>query len=424
MKSIIFVLHILLIQSFLVAQNEIERIKLPVNYARDFEFINNDHGNACLFFDLGESYYIALLDSNYQVVTEFKNNYYTSKNPKFVGSIANEERFELFFKLIQDDILLVLIIEIENRKLTRVKDFKICGKSEKKVIYTGSNFSGNKMTTISLDQSGINYKEHLYGLKTRDNPIQLKPEDYKIFKNAKWIQLKSNADSLIMLYKIENIKNNNPSYKIFNFDLNSGLYNSFDIVCNQKRKQPYLHCRFYKDVVLLGNCQSDLKLFDRITGNLIRDFSINFDTIVKNENIKMFKYSYGNKFKVKNEKKKYTYLTGDDRTALPYLDKIFDFYKDSTDTYLEIFSKFTFNSNGGYYKVRMYVPFNWEEKSFIENPPVYNPPINEYIIYEINKQQSNKLVLSDYFWGFNNELLFGYKLKKSKEFVIEKVESQ
>jgi hypothetical protein len=421
MKSIIFVLNILLIQSFLLAQNEIKRIKLPVNYTRDFEFINNNHGNACLFFDLGESYYIALLDSNYQVLTEFKDKYYTSKKPEFVGSIANEERFELFFTRVEDDVLLVLIIEIENRKLTRIKDFKICGKSEKKVIYTGSNFSGNKMITISLDQNGINYKEHLFGLKTRNTHIQLKPEDYKIFKKSEWIQYKCNGDSLIMLYRIENIKNNNPYYKIFNFDIKSGLYNTFDIVCNQKRKQPYLHCRFYKDVVLLGNCQSDLKLFDRITGNLIKDLSIDFDAIVKNENIKMFKYSYGNKFKVKNEKKQYTYLTGEDRKILPYLDKIFDFNKDSTDIYLEIFSKFTFNSNGSYYKVRMYVPFNWEEKSIIENPPEYIPPINDYIIYEIDKQQSNKIVLSDYFWGFKNDFLFGYKLKKSKEFVIEKV---
>ncbi len=410
-------------QSILVAQNEIKRIELPVNYAHDFEFINNDHGNACLFFDLGESYYIALLDSNYQVITEFKDKFYTSKEPEFVGSIANEERFELFFKRFEDDVLLVLIIEIEKRKLTRIKDLKICGKSEKKVIYTGSNYSGNRMMTISLDQNGINYKEHLLGLKTKDIHIQLKPEDYNIFKKAKMIQFELYADSLIMLYRIENIKNNNPYYKIFNFDIKSGLYNTFDIFCNHKHRKPYLHCRFYEDVVLLGNCQSDIKLFDRITGNLIKDLSIDFNTIVKNENIKMFKYSYANKFDIFSNPKQYIYLSGEERESLPYLDKTYNFYKDSNNIYLKVYSKVIFNSySGGYFIVRMYIPFNWEEKSIIENPPVYNPPIFDRIIYEINKQQSNKVVISDYFGGFNNELLFGYKLKRSKEFVIEKIE--
>ena len=424
MKSIILVLHILLIQSILVAQNDFKRIELPVNYARSFEFINNNDSNACLFFNLGDSYYIMLLDSNYRVIAEFKDKYYTSTDPKFVGSMVNEERYELFFKRFEDDLLLVLIIDIEGKKLTRVKDFKICGKSEKKVIYTGSNNIGTRMMTLSLDQTGINYKEHLFDLKTRNTHIKLKPEDYIIFKKSEWIQYKCNGDSLIMLYRIENIKNNNPYYKIFNFDIKSGLYNTFDIVCNQKRKQDGLHCRFYKDVVFLGNCQSDILIYDRLNGNLIKDITIDYESIKKNENIKVFRYSYGSEFNVKNAKKKYAYLTGEDRQYLQYLDGNYYFTEDTTNTYLKIFSTSYLDNYGHKYNTLIYIPFNWEEKSIIENPPAYNPPINDYIIYEIDKQQSEKITLSDHFWGFNDEYLFGYLLKKSKEFVIEKVESQ
>lgn len=424
MKRIIFIFHILLIHSILVAQNDFKKIELPINYARSFEFINNDDKNACLFFNLRESYCIMLLDSNYRVIAEFKDRFYTSINPKFVGSIANEERFELFFKRVDDDVLLVLIIDIESKKLTRVKDFKICGKSEKKIIYTGSNYSGNRMMTISLDQNGINFKEHLFGLKTQDSHIQLKPVDYNIFKKFENIQLESDGDSLIMLYRIENIKEKHPYYKIYNFDIKSGLYNTFDIVCNQKKKQDGLHCRFHKDIVFLGNCQSDILIYDKLNGDLIKDFNMDCNSIIRDENIKMLRYSY--KYDLPREKfgQKYIFLTGEDRIDLPYLNGYYNFIKHDTNTYLKIFSRFYYGYYGEYYNTLIYIPFNWDEKSIIKNLPDFLLPFYDNIIYEIDIRQSEKITLSDHFWGFNNELLFGYMLKKSKEFVIEKVKVQ
>jgi hypothetical protein len=59
----------------------------------------NSHKQACLFLDNKDRYDIVLLDSNYNVLAEFSDRFYTSKPPKFIGSLADENIFELFISM-------------------------------------------------------------------------------------------------------------------------------------------------------------------------------------------------------------------------------------------------------------------------------------------------------------------------------------
>lgn len=420
MKYIVFTLFFLINFTALFPQENIHRIELPIKYANDFEFIKNGHGKACLFLNRGEAYCIILLDSNFQVLEEFKDKYYTLKTPKFVGSIATGNRFELFFKLVEDDKLLVLILESDIKKLTRVKEFKISDKSKENIIFTGSTLNGNEMITIAHNQSRLIFKKHLPGLETENTFIQMNEEDYSVVKKSSCIAIESNADSLILLYKIEHKEEKNPYYKVFNIDINIGTYKTVDIVCDQNSHQRYLQAKLYKNTVMLGNCGTGLTLLDRLNGHLIKEITFDLDSSIINENLTIFKYSYNCSLNAFNNKEYYKYPSYESKYGLHYLYQNFDFFEDNTGLYLQL-KNITY-SNYSYCKTStcLYLPFDWGNKEFITKLPLSQPRINDYIVYELDKRVNLKIDLTGYFFGFNNELLFGYLTKKSKEFIIEK----
>lgn len=403
-----------------MSQEELQRIQLPIKYAQDFEFIQNDHGKACLFFNRGDAYCIMLLDSNYQVLEKFKDNYYTTQNPRFVGSIATKESFELFFRLVEDDELLVLIIDTEIKKLTRIKEFKISDNSNEKIIFTGSTMDGNKMITIAHDQNRIIYKTHLQGLKLESTFIQLKEVDYIVVKKSPYIQINLDADSLTMLYKIEYKEDKNPYYKVFNFDINNGAYNVVDIVCDHKRHKRYVHARLYENTVVLGNCVSDITLFDKLNGNLIKHISLELDSTIVNDDLSVFEYSYSCPLSMFDKSIYYKHRKFEGKNGLSGLNFNYDFIEESTGFYLQL--EHIVYSNYGHCRTTscIYLPFNWEKKEFSTITPISQPRINDYIIYELDKRVNLKIDLTGYFTGFNDAFLFGYITKKSKEFVIEK----
>lgn len=420
MRYIILISFFLIYSSVLLSQVDSIRIELPIKNAQDFEFIHNNHGKACLFLNQGDAYCIMLLDSNYQVLAEFKDKYYTVRTPQYVGSIATENRFELFFKRVEDDELLVLIIDSDLKKLTRIKEFKISDNPNEKIIYSGSTMDGNKMFTISHDQNSIIYKKHLPGLKIENSFIQLAEEDYIIVKNEYCISIKSNADSLILLYKIVHKGEKNPYYKVFNMDFNNGDYNAVDIVCDHKRQQQYLHARLYENTLILGNCGSDFKLFDRLNGNLIKEYSINLDSAVNNEKFNILKYSYTCPFIHYLDTRQYTYLEVENRKGLSNFNYNFDFIEDSSGTYLKMKYSSYYNYGHCHYSICIYLPFDWEKKTFKSITPIQQPKINDYVVHEIDKRTTLNINLTGYFFGFKDELLFGYLTRKSKEFIIER----
>ena len=240
----LFLYFFLLSTHCALSQNEEAKIELPVNWANDFSFISNHSGYACLFLDQKDKYCILLLDSSYREVAEFKDSYYTATTPDFVGSISDATGFELFFKRIEDNVLLVLKIDIKTKKINRIKDFKITGNTSEKILYTGSNLGGNKMLTISYDKSNLIFKKHLFGLKTENTEIPISAEDYKRLKDNGYSYLQAFDDTLIMISRGQTVTDKNPVYTAYYFDLRNITCRKFDFGCGQEKTQPYLYADF------------------------------------------------------------------------------------------------------------------------------------------------------------------------------------
>ncbi len=168
-------------------------------------------------------------------MTEFRDKFYTASTPRFVGSITENNWFELFFKRVEDDVLLVLVIDSESLTLKRIKDFKITELPKEQIIYTGSNIVGNKMITISIANSNLIYKKHLPGLKTEKFYVQLKGNDEEFISDAEYYQFKTDTYSLIIVFKRMKAKYKSPRYRLFNIDFKTGLYNSVDFVCELEK---------------------------------------------------------------------------------------------------------------------------------------------------------------------------------------------
>lgn len=240
-----------LYQLILIAQVESYSIPLKTNYASGFEFISNGYNKACLFLNQRDKYYIVLLDSNYRILAEFRDKFYTASTPRFVGSIVENNRFELFFRRVEDDVLLVLAIDAENHKLTRIKNFKITELPKERIIYTGSNIVGNKMISISIAKSTFIYKKHLPGLKTEKFYVQLKGNDKEFINDAEYCQFKADLDSLIIVFKRMKVDYKSPQYRLFNIDFKTGLYNSVDFICELEKRRSDYNIHFYKILYLL-----------------------------------------------------------------------------------------------------------------------------------------------------------------------------
>jgi len=227
MKKLLTIPFLILFQFILFAQNESYTIPLKTNWASYFEFITNNHDKACLLLKQRDKYSVTLLDSNYRVLAEFQDRFYTASTPTFVGSIVDNNRFELFFKRVEDDVLLVLVIDAENETLTRVKDFKIAELPKEKVIFTGSNYVGDKMTTISITNSTLILKKHLPGLITENISVQLSMKDEEFINEADYTQIKADScyDSLVMVFCKGKNTSKSPQYRLFNIDLKTGQYN-------------------------------------------------------------------------------------------------------------------------------------------------------------------------------------------------------
>jgi len=233
MKKLLIIPALFLLQTILFAQDSIYSIPLKTKWAADFEFITNDQDRACLLLIQNDKYNITLLDSNYKVVTDLNGMFRTATTPRFIGSIVKDKQFECFFRRVEDDVLLVLIVDAENETLTRIKDFKITELRGEKIIYTGSNFTGNKMTTISYTNNSLIFKRHLPGLKTDNTSIDFKKDDIEFIRDSDCSQLEGDADSMIMVFrKMKNYgQSQSPHYRLFNIDLRTEQYSSIDFDC-------------------------------------------------------------------------------------------------------------------------------------------------------------------------------------------------
>ncbi|NOX48059.1 MAG: hypothetical protein GXO89_13880, partial [Chlorobi bacterium] len=217
--------------------------------------------------------------------------------------------------------------------------------------------------------------------------------------------------------------NKNRRYKIFNINLRNSEYNSVDFSCDCKKRQPYLTASFYEDIVLLQNCNDKLSLYDRLNGKMIKELSIDYDSILLNEKIDILKYSYLHDFKGESKRPEYRYLKGDDRKMIKYSDPSFYFVEDSIITYLKIKTFYTINSSSGSYcYARAFLPFDFSRKMILYGQASQNLKFNDYTIYHINKLSKSKIIVSGYFYGFHGEILFGYFPNKTKQFIIEKME--
>lgn len=422
MKNLFPLLSIIILPLLILSQEDLQKIPLQTNWTGDFIFIHNDNNVGCLFLDQGDKYYILLLDSNYNIIEEFRDKFYTNSTPKFVGSIATENKFELFFRRIELDVLLVLTIDIELKTLTRTKNYKITDHPLERIIYTGSNLAGNKMITISQLKDKIIYKEHLESLNIEKSIIEIRDEDKRFINRGSVIQFNSYSDSLTLLYKIHKFGQNNPRYKIVNIDQKEGTYEAVNIKCDDKHQHKYLWAQIEKHTIFLENCGKELKIFNRSNGDLINEILIDIDSIINNKEIKLFKYSLECKFNELFDPRYYAYLEGKERKIIRDFRPRFELYNDSNNTFLKLTFKGTINhSLGYYYYIDVYLPFDCENMRIEKYSSVQIPKLNGRIIYLLEKKFNTKAKKPSYFIGYNNKLMFGYLLKKSKEFIIEEV---
>jgi hypothetical protein len=452
MRFLLFV-SCFLSTAFLVnSQDNSYRVPIPVNWANNFEFIRNDFGKACLFLDQGDSYFIMLLDSNYNVLTEFSDRYYTNSPPTYLGCITNENCFELFFRRVEFDVLLVLVIDVKLKSLTRVKDFKITeypgekifytssyvASNKKaivsaisnslvykrheiveKIIFTGSNLSSNKMATLSFFQNRLIYKKHKPELITENKEIQLKPDDQNFIKDAALTYYKSHSDTLILLFEMEKVTEKNRRYRLFTIDLENQIYQSIEFGCGQTKKQPFLDARYFRNTVLLENCDKKLMMLDGLNGELIKEISLDYDSLFAKYYRDLFYFCYAQVFNEISDPVQYKYYDGTKMPGFNLKECRFDFFEDTTGLYLEIEWQGLLRSVyvSTIFYSRTYLPFDWEKKEILLKPP--SKKFDDYIIYEIDKQLTAKTKTTGYFAGFGDKIMFGYLPKNSNELIIE-----
>ncbi len=426
---LIFCMSFFLITLFHVfPQSDTVTIKLPVKWASAYRLILNESGYACLFLDQGDKYCIMLLDSNYNTLAEFKDKYYTSTKANFVGSIAEAEGFELFFKRVEDDVLLVLKIDIPTKNIERIKDYKISENPGERVLYTGSNISGDAMLTLSYYKSGLIYKKHLFGLKTEDINIPLQKEDIKIIKKEGLYYFLTYSDTLIFISRIQSSKDKNATYRGYTFDLESKTYCSIDLGCGQEKKQAYLHADYFRNVWMLENCNKKLQFFDGNTGELIKEIAIDYDSIFQNNKIKLFQYCYWAPLDPENENR-YTYAGEGKKIRFKEdgfkdPDCYYDFIMDSTQLFMEIKIRGSIdyeNLSGSFY-TKFYLPFDWITKEISSfTTPDFQLKMDKLVMHELDIQKFMNTGLSNYFIGFDGKMKFGYLLNIGSKFIIEPV---
>lgn len=400
-------------------------IPLNTRNATGFEFIKNDHNEACLFLKQLDSYYILLLDSNYQIIAEFSDRYYTAISPKFIGSLSEKNHFELFFRRHEDDVLLVLDMDTEAKTIKRTKDYKITDLSNEKIIYTGSNIIGDKMITISRTNNNLIYKKHLSGFKIDKTLIPLTDDDREFIIDGHLRQFTAKSDSLVLMFKNVDVNFSKPQFRLLNVNLNTGKYSKLNFCIDDNVSDPISFNAYLIDsIIILKYDYENFKIHNSINGDLIGQFSVDLDSIILNKNCQLFKYGYDCKFDLLSMPTQYKNLIGKERNEIynVSLSKC-DFIRDSLGVYLELlFAGRTNNYNQCYYNIRTILPFDWVNKRINYNEQLVNHDWNDYIKNHIDKKVSMKLKALGYFWGFDNDFLFGYLLKKNKEFVIEKVD--
>lgn len=405
------------------SQDQWHILPLTTKYASDFEFITNSNDKACLYLDQGDTYFIAIIDTNYQVLAEFRDKFYTSSNPRFIGSTAKGDHFELFYRRVEEDILLVLSIDCSEMKISRVKDFKITDQAKEKVIYTGSNSYGSKMITISSTPNELILKKHLPGLVIEKYPIPLRQDDAVFIEKATYRQFRSTQDSLIIIFKKTMKESLGPVYKVFNISLDSGSYNVFDFKCDRNKRHDKFNIYFYDNWLLHENCDDSIRVYDRLSGELIKKFKIDYNRVISNENIPVFKYSFNADFGGTANSGEYAYLKGKKRKFLRYAETYSTFYEDSTGFYLKNSISYisnTYSKTWAY--VRFLLPFDKESYELNYDAANISTKPDAYDIHYINRQAQLHPSVSGWVFGFNGDYFYGYLRKKPGAFVIEKVD--
>nr|NQU89409.1 hypothetical protein [Bacteroidota bacterium] len=314
------------------SQSETWNIPLKIKDATDFEFIRDGNGKACLLLDKGIMYYIFLLDSNYRILDEFKGRYFADSKPDFVGSIAEDGHFDLFFKRIETDNLLVLSIDAGSGKLERESSFKITTLPKERLLVTGSYHRGSEMVSISHAPGKLIHKVHLQGLKFKNTEFVLKPEDDTFVSDADFYQLFSNKDSLIISFKQSRGSYTSPVFRILSIDMKSGIYDAVDFSCDERGSKQSFSILFHDEVVLATNCYDNYTLHDRKTGNYLSGLPVPVHSIVLNDSLPLFRYSH-----IINNKAQYKYLLNDERRKIINAEHVvLDFIRNSEDVYLEV----------------------------------------------------------------------------------------
>jgi len=167
------------------------------------------------------------------------------------------------------------------------------------------------------------------------------------------------------------------------------------------------------------------QVFNRLTGDLIAELSINFDKIIANENIPLFSYHYDGFVvgAVPNSLVfgEYEYLEGKGRKNILHASPKYEFRKDSAGVKLELTfkRKISFSYLDNYIKTSL--PFDWEKMEINLDGTILESEMIESIKHYIDKKEWQNHKISGYFLGFRNEKMFGYLQKKPKAFVVEKV---
>jgi hypothetical protein len=418
MRFIIFLSCFLSIASELNSQNNTYKIPVSIDWANSFEFINNEAGIGCLLLTQVDDYCIVLVDSNYHELAVFKDKYYTSISPDYVGSIARHEGFEFYFRRAEENNLLILKIDIQSRSLKRVKDFNITETSDEKILYTGSTITGNNLMTLSYNRTDFIYKLHDFGQQIEDFSIPIKEEDRKWLKDGEFIQIQTDSlkGNLTMMFKIHKVTDKNPVFYILHIDPNKKEYHSTVVGCDQKKKYT-TKAVFFEDIVLLMGCNGIL-MFDNNTGQFIKELEINFDSVRKNENFPVFAYSYHNPFSEFTDPRRYTYLTQEERSEYS-LGELIDFDRDSSSVNLIVYGyKERYNN----YPIvcRTEMTFDWNRKEALYQPTGNQNIFDNSMMRELEVKAKYKTKVSGYFLGFNKVCL-GYLPKNSNEFIIEEV---
>ncbi len=421
MKSpLILLLFILVIQPTF-SQHEIRSIKIPTRSAHDFRYFENKNNTGCFFINMKTEYCFILVDSAFNAIKTYKNSFYTSLQPEFIGSSSSNDRFSIYFKLYEDDKFLVYIIDLNSLDIRRTKEFRITSSKTEKVLSARSYNINTEFIAFTYDENKVYVKNILPELKIKSQAYAISDSLFTCLERDEFVYLRTVKDSLLLVgLKNSGLAPENENYLVFS--IKQSPFDSYHYTIRRDNKCKESNAKFLlqQDTFLLSSCD-EIKFFDLYTGNFLKKTEVDLETLIQNAEIPLLKYTMEENPITLKKSFKLEKLRGSAREELmnDFEHHYYIIEKDS-GIYLN-----TLSVKSGYdvqYLIKSILMINMKDLSisYKANPAARNTYMMDSILF--SRKNIPRTSAHGLFKDAAGKKYLGYLDKRRKSFVIETIE--